>query len=249
MIFVFDFDYTLSDAHTYEKLQMYSEKKYISNDQLEIISTGLQKIKDNNKDNKLYILAKTVQRIFTNYLTNNYKNLYDIFGADNIICPTATELEGNERKGIEKTETIPQWARWKVSKLKEIHKKYPHSKIIFFDDGPININAVNAIVEETKLTDDPINITAYLVNNPKNIGSIIDTALKEITTETKSSEMSIPNVTRPRHTFDVQFDQCGGTSSRRARSNGIYLYNKIKNDYMHIKNNYNNILLRNISNA
>ena len=157
LIFVFDFDLTLTDRHTRGSPSKYIQ--YISDDQLKIIMEHMDMIKRDNQVNECIILTRTPEVTIKNYLEENkkYDDLTNSFKT--IIGPTYDEYYRDSSEKI--------WALWKVSKLNNLQEENPTCKIFFFDDTKINCDeAIKA------------GYTSFHVKSPSMIGILIKDALK-----------------------------------------------------------------------
>ena len=179
LIFVFDFDYTLSDIHT--KGNPDHNKYYITQSQLNILWPEFLRIKE-NKNNLIMILSRTPQLRLADYLAKKYDYLYKLI--DNMYGPDIKEYNDNENEQF--------WAQWKVEYLIFIKYMHPKHNVFFFDDTEANIT------EALNVKD----INAIRVETPSYIGDRISKVLnKQIEEKEKPAVYHTPVPTSTKETF------------------------------------------------
>jgi len=133
MIFVFDFDKTLTSDHTQGTPDI--EFDYFNEKQLKKVIDIMDDIKKTG--NMAIILSRGNENKITEYLKIRYPVIYHNL---HMILGTSLGL------AIESViESDLEWARWKADKLIMIQNQFPLNKIVFLDDTLINVQIANKI--------------------------------------------------------------------------------------------------------
>jgi len=153
MIFVFDFDLTLTTTHSggLPKIQ----NDYFTDSQ-KIVIKNLFKYITSLDNSKIIILSRGHQQSIIEYVKNNiiFSNITQIIGAENIneISPF-----------VSNSQNVIHWANRKTNELKKLKEIHPEHKIIYLDDTYKNIEVARKNNFEL----------SFYVNNPNKIFNLV----------------------------------------------------------------------------